>query len=180
MEKIVDTANFVKYFTTSPAALSTPHLYISALATWSKDSFISQTWIKQFPFIPSLIHIRGNTTMPLMAIHAPANSYILSVAFSRDDSQIVSGSNEGVVQVWDALTGAELQQLNGCTGWVYSVAFSYDGTHIVSGSSSDCQGFTPNVLWIKFSIFIIKWILRKLPIFLHNLVDILYTYISTL
>ena len=45
---------------------------------------------------------------------------------------------------------------------------------------SDCQGFTPNVLWIKFSIFIIRWILRKLPIFLHNLVDILYTYISTL
>ena len=45
---------------------------------------------------------------------------------------------------------------------------------------SDCQGFTPNVLWIKFSIFIIRWILRKLPIFLHNLEDILYTHISAL
>ena len=46
--------------------------------------------------------------------------------------------------------------------------------------TSYCQGFTPNVLWIKFSIFIIRWILRKLPIFLHNLVDILYTYIIAL
>ena len=38
------------------------------------------------------------------------------------------------MQVWDALTGAELQQLNGHTGIVNSVAFSHDGIHIVSGS----------------------------------------------
>jgi hypothetical protein len=39
------------------------------------------------------------------------------------------------VRVWDASTGAELQQLNGHTGWVNSVAFSHDDTHIVSGST---------------------------------------------
>jgi WD40 repeat protein len=36
--------------------------------------------------------------------------------------------------VWDASTGAALQQLNGHTDYVKSVAFSHDGIHIVSGS----------------------------------------------
>ena len=36
--------------------------------------------------------------------------------------------------MWDALTGTELQQLNGHTGYVTSVAFSPDGIHIISGS----------------------------------------------
>ena len=39
------------------------------------------------------------------------------------------------MRVWDASTGAALQQLNGHTDRVNSVAFSYDGIHIVSGSS---------------------------------------------
>jgi WD40 repeat protein len=36
--------------------------------------------------------------------------------------------------VWDASTGAALQQLNGHTDWVRSVTFSHDDTRIVSGS----------------------------------------------
>ena len=36
--------------------------------------------------------------------------------------------------MWDASTGAILDQLNGHTGIVNSVAFSHDGIHIVSGS----------------------------------------------
>ena len=39
--------------------------------------------------------------------------------------------------MWDALTGAELQQLDGYTPTVTSVAFSHDGTHIVSGSNDN-------------------------------------------
>ena len=133
MQNIVDTANFVKYFTASPAASSTPHLYVSALATWSKDSFISQSWIKHFPFIPSLTHIRGNITTPLMVV--PTNARVFSVAFSKDGTKIVSGSEDNSVQVWDTSTGAALQNLNGHTNRVNSVAISHDGIHIVSGSS---------------------------------------------
>ena len=93
---------------------------------------MSQTWIKDFPFIPSLIHFRGNTTMPLMVIQT--DNKILSVEFSRDGAKIVSGSSDSV-QVWDASTGAALQQLNGHTDPVNSVAFSHNGIYIVSGSS---------------------------------------------
>ena len=131
MQNIHDTVNFVKYFIASPAASSTAHLYISALATWPKQSFISQTWIKYFPFIPSLTHVRGNIMTPLMAI--PTKDWIYAVAFSHDGTRIVAGSLDKSVQVWDALTGAELHQLNGHTNRVNSVAFSHDSTHIVSG-----------------------------------------------
>ena len=82
--------------------------------------------------IPSLTHVRGNITTPLMTIKT--NSPIYSVAFSHDGIHIVSGSLDKSVRVWDASTGAALQQLNGHTDSVYSVAFSHDGIHIVSGS----------------------------------------------
>ena len=62
------------------------------------------------------------------------NNTILSVAFSKDGAKIVSGSSDCSVRVWDASTGAALQQLNGHTCSVNSVAFSHDGIHIVSGS----------------------------------------------
>ena len=71
-------------------------------------------------------------TTPLMVIQT--NRCILSVAFSKDSAKIVSGSEEVSVKVWDASTGAALQQLNGHTDIVRSVAFSHDGIHIVSGS----------------------------------------------
>ena len=38
---ICEAANFATYFAGSPAAESTPHLYISALATWSQDTSLS-------------------------------------------------------------------------------------------------------------------------------------------
>jgi WD40 repeat protein len=60
-----------------------------------------------------------------------------SVAFSSDGTQIVSGSVDNSVRVWDASTGVELKELKGHTSWVYSVAFSSDGTRIVSGSSDN-------------------------------------------
>ncbi|KIJ91548.1 hypothetical protein K443DRAFT_47094, partial [Laccaria amethystina LaAM-08-1] len=52
---------------------------------------------------------------------------VTSVAFSPDGKQIVSGSNDKSVRVWDASTGDELNVLKGRTGLVRSFAFSPDG-----------------------------------------------------
>jgi len=41
---IQEAANFATYFTGSPAARSTPHLYISSLATWSQHTELCHNW----------------------------------------------------------------------------------------------------------------------------------------
>jgi WD40 repeat protein len=56
------------------------------------------------------------------------------VAFSPDGKQVVSGSWDRTVRLWDAVTGATLQTLEGHLNSVYSVAFSPDGKQVVSGS----------------------------------------------
>jgi WD40 repeat protein len=47
---------------------------------------------------------------------------------------VVSGSDDEIVRLWDAVTGAPLQTLKGHSGWVTPVAFSPDGKMVVSGS----------------------------------------------
>ena len=45
---------------------------------------------------------------------------------------IISGSDNGTIQIWDAETGTAVEE--GHTDSVLSVAYSPDGQHIVSGS----------------------------------------------
>ena len=59
---------------------------------------------------------------------------MLSVAFSPDGTRIVSGSHDYTVRVWDAASGAEVNNLRGHTGAVRAVAFNCDGSLIASGS----------------------------------------------
>jgi WD40 repeat protein len=61
-------------------------------------------------------------------------NWVSSVTFSPDGSQIVSGSNDHTVRIWDTTTGEALATLKGHDGSVSSVAFSPDGSQIVSGS----------------------------------------------
>jgi WD40 repeat protein len=60
-----------------------------------------------------------------------------SVAFSPDGKQVVSGSGDRTVRLWDTATGAALQTLQGHNSWVTSVAFSPDGKQVVSGSGDE-------------------------------------------
>lgn len=59
---------------------------------------------------------------------------VTSVAFSRDGTRIVSGSEDNTVKVWDARSGKALLTLRGHTDNVISVAFSPDDKRVVSGS----------------------------------------------
>ena len=112
--------------------LSTPHLYISALSTWPRDLEPCGRWRSYFQGIPAFKNARQGSALSL--VHINVGDEVSSVAFSTDGTLIVSGSRDGLVRVWDASTGKELNVLNGHTDSVNSVTFSTDGKHIVSGS----------------------------------------------
>ena len=61
-------------------------------------------------------------------LHMQNGSIVSSVMFSQDGSQVVSGSHDKVVQIWNTMTGEVEAELKGHTGWVTSVAFSKDGS----------------------------------------------------
>jgi WD40 repeat protein len=62
------------------------------------------------------------------------SDWVNSIAFSPDGKQILSGSSDRTVRLWDVASGREIRSFKGHSGPVYSVAFSPDGKQILSGS----------------------------------------------
>lgn len=60
------------------------------------------------------------------------NANVQSVAWSPDGSWLASGSDNGVVWVWDGETGQQIYQLAGHEGDVTELAWSPDGSLLVS------------------------------------------------
>jgi WD40 repeat protein len=74
----------------------------------------------------------------------------MSVAFSPDGKQVVSGSDDKTVRLWDAVTGAALQTLEGHSSSVFSVAFSPGGniTRNLFTSNNWVAERESNLLWL--------------------------------
>jgi WD40 repeat protein len=127
-------SRLAKSFLRTVASTSTPHLYITSLATeFSTNPDIPWQWKSIFPGVPQ-IRCSGVSNHGGVLAHISVGSEVICVGVSRDGTRVVSGSSDGLVRIWDTSTGAEVRTLEGHTGWVLSVAFSADGTRIVSGS----------------------------------------------
>src|SRR3984885_4342130 len=114
---------------------SVPHMYLSALPFAPIESRVSK---KYLPNYSNTLQIQIGKVNQWPAIHLVMEGHtarICSVVFSPDGKQIVSGSYDRTIRVWDAQTGNVVSgPFEGHTKAVNSVAFSPDGKQIVSGS----------------------------------------------
>ncbi|KIK53166.1 hypothetical protein GYMLUDRAFT_1026911 [Collybiopsis luxurians FD-317 M1] len=124
--------NLITAFVGGGAAKSTPHLYVSTLASSTHSMGVVKTWQNKFSGIPK-VNMKIRQTFQLLVREHTAR--VNSVAFSPDGTQIAFGSGDFNIHIWDASTGEEVLKLVGHTGPVLSVAFSPDGSRIASGSA---------------------------------------------
>src|SRR5882762_7443811 len=87
--------------------------------------------------IHSAIEIKGGreqTWHPCVRVLEGHTDRCLCIAFSPDGEQLVSGSRDCTVRLWNISTGALLQVMEGHSSQVRSVMYSPDGRYISSGS----------------------------------------------
>ncbi|KAF5334355.1 hypothetical protein D9758_017487 [Tetrapyrgos nigripes] len=126
----VKAARLMNAFTL-PLNESTPHLYVSALSMVSQLNWfdIVRKHLKKGVQIENF-----DLSSQLLTINA--KSEVTSVACSPNGRNVVSGSSDQTVRIWDTETGKQVgEPLQGHTDYVLSVAYSPDGKHVVSGSS---------------------------------------------
>ncbi|KAH7902952.1 hypothetical protein BJ138DRAFT_1021338, partial [Hygrophoropsis aurantiaca] len=112
---------------------SLPHLYLSTLSWAPPDSGVRKVYISQYG---DILQVQEGqlASWPSLRKTIQNNSQVVTVAFSPDGKQVVSGSVDKTIRIWDAHTGSPvIEPLTGHTGWMASVAFSPDGKQVVSG-----------------------------------------------
>ena len=86
----------------------------------------------------SLKHLNLETGVEITTIKLSGHrSVVNACAFSLNGKQILSGSNDGVLKLWDTYTGIEIMTLSAHKNGVTACAFSPDNKLLVSGSSDN-------------------------------------------
>ncbi|KAI3324047.1 vegetative incompatibility protein HET-E-1 [Xylariaceae sp. AK1471] len=109
-------------------------VYCSALAFAPEKSVIRNTFYRD---VPDWILLHPNVDTHWSVCEQTLEGHIIgvtSVEFSPDSRSIVSGSQDSMIRIWSADTGALQQTLEGHDDAVSSIAFSSDSKLVVSGS----------------------------------------------
>ena len=94
------------------------------------DAAVSQTE----PWLRSFVLCASAPDGPLLRTMDGHGSGVSSVVVTPDGTQILAGSRDGTLRLWDLITGEELRTLHGHMDWVTSVTVSPDGSRAVAAS----------------------------------------------
>jgi WD40 repeat protein len=72
---------------------------------------------------------------PRGAVALRHGGFVSAVLFTPDGKELISGSGDGLIRVWDAGPGKELRRLGGHKGGVLSLSLARDGRTLASGGA---------------------------------------------
>jgi WD40 repeat protein len=75
------------------------------------------------------MEIASGRRLAILEIHT---SWIVSMAFSPDSRNILTGSSGGTARLWETASGQVFTILAGHTNWVVSAVFSSNGSRILT------------------------------------------------
>lgn len=82
-----------------------------------------------------MIRVWDATTREIIMVISTNEHPVWCLAVSPMCCQIASGSDKGLIQVWNADTGKQSEEID-CGGSINTIAFDHDGRHLLSGSES--------------------------------------------
>ncbi|QRV93075.1 WD40 repeat protein [Ceratobasidium sp. AG-Ba] len=131
-----DAWSFTISFDSSPVALSTPHIYVSALSFWPPYKPIKQYYRQKQPTITNVTSVTYGIRKPQLLARLDSLTAIDSLAFSPNGRRLaISSASDLTIRVWNVSTGRLAGNiLKGHGSRVHSVSFSPCGRYIVSGS----------------------------------------------
>ncbi|KAJ3735609.1 WD40-repeat-containing domain protein [Lentinula guzmanii] len=132
---MTDILQFIRIFG-KVITTSTPHLYLSGMPFVPENSQLHKVFENCCNKQQKAVFSRQINNWPDdQVILMGHTGRITAVAFSPDGKNIVSGSSDDSIRIWNADTGEAIgDPLEGNLDEVSSVAFSPDGKRIVSGS----------------------------------------------
>ncbi|KAL5631871.1 hypothetical protein ACGC1H_000043 [Rhizoctonia solani] len=134
IELAQDAGRLTNMFVTSPISQSTPHLYISALASWPPHQPVGRHYSQQAIDLVQINGIEGVERQLGLLSLIPAGNEVLCVAYSPNGRFFAAGTDKRVL-IWDAVTcRMTIDPIKGHSDLVRAIAISPDGTRICSGS----------------------------------------------